>query len=362
MIIAAGPAIGGGVKQQGHNPVALAAAMALPESEGAPEWVHLLPAAQDGIQTYDGRGPYRVADIEAVIAASMQSDRGMPIDENHATDMAMMNGVGAPARGWIKELQARGDGLWGRVEWTKAGRKMLADHAYRSISPVFTHLVNGTITQILRASLTNKPNLRGLTALNTESTMDLTAIARALGLGGDADEAAILAAAAQLTKPAPTPALQSALDEIGTVLGVDGGDPAVVLAAAKAAKTGDTAITALQTELGRVTGQLTALQIEGAKAKATAFVDEAIGQGRVGVKPLRDHYIAMHCEDPARVEKEIGALPMLGPANTIASQPKAADGEIALHVEQLSAATVLGIDPKAYAATLEAERANKEAL
>lgn len=340
--------------------VALAAAMDLPESEGAPEWVHLLPAAQGEIQTYDNRGPYRIADIEAVIAASMQSERGMPVDENHATDTALANGLGAPARGWIKELQSRADGLWGRVEWTKAGQALLADRAYRGISPVFNHLADMTITRVLRASLTNKPNLKGLVALNTESDMNLAAIAKATGLGDDATEEAIIAAIGKLKKPADT-AMQSALVEIGVVLGVDGGDPAQVLAAAKAAKTGDSAITALQSELTKVTGQLTALQTEGAKARATTFVDGAIAQGRVGVKVLRDHYIAMHCEDPARVEKEIGALPALGTSGQTFAQPPATGAEItSLNVEQTQVADQLGIPRDKFLAALQAD-AKKEA-
>lgn len=343
--------------------VALAAAMDLPESEGAPEWVHLLPSAQGEIHTYDSRGPYRVADIEAVIAASMEvaeSRIGMPIDENHSIDTALQNGNAAPARGWIKELQARADGLWGRVKWTPTGEALLAEPAYRGISPVFNHLADGTVTCVLRASLTNKPNLKGLVALNTESDMNLAAIAKALGLGDDATEEAIIAAIGKMKKPADT-AMQSALSEIGTVLGVDGGDPAAVLAAAKAVKGGDGVITALQSELARVGGQLKALQSEGAKARATAFIDGAIAQGRVGVKPLRDHYIAMHCEDPARVEKEIGALPALGAGGQTFAQPPAQSAEItSLNAEQTQVADQLGIPHDKFLASLQAD-AKKDA-
>lgn len=344
--------------------VALAAAMDLPESEGAPEWVHLLPAAQGEIHTYDERGPYRMADIEAVIAASMQSERGMPIDENHATDTAMQNGQAAPARGWIKELQARADGLWGRVEWTKAGRELLADRAYRGISPVFNHLADKTITRVLRASLTNKPNLKGLVALSEETEMNLAAIAKALGLGDDADEAAIIAAIAKLKddESGDMPALQAAMAEIGIALGVDGADPAKVVAAAKTAKGRTDAITALQAELTTVTGKLTALEKDRAKALATAFVDGAIARGCVGVKPLRDHYIAMHCEDPARVEKEIGALPALGTGGQITAQPPVQGAEItSLNAEQTAVADQLGIPHDKFLASLQAD-AKKETL
>lgn len=342
--------------------VALAEAIDLPDSADAPEWVHLLPTAAGGIQTFDGRGPYAVGDLAAVIAASMQSERGMPIDENHQTDTAMAHGGSAPARGWITELQARADGLWGRVRWTKAGLELMTDRAYRGISPVFNHTADNVITRVLRASLTNKPNLKGLTALNSETDMNLAAIAKAAGLGEDATEAAIIAAIEAMKPSGNDPALQSALTEIGATFGVQGDDPIAIVAAAKAAKTTDGGLTAMQAELTKVTSQLISLQSEGAKAKATTFVDGEITKGRVGVKPLRDHYIAMHMQDAARVEKEITALPILGPnGGTITVQPPAAGAEItALSSEQAQAASLLGVSKETYLTALNAERMHKE--
>ncbi len=342
--------------------LALAAAIDLPDSAEAPEWVHLLPAAQGEIQTYDGRGPYRVEDLAAVISASMQSERGMPIDENHATDLAASIGGGAPARGWITELDARVDGLWGKVRWTKAGLEMMSDRAYRGISPVFNHTPENIITRVLRASLTNKPNLKGLTALNTETDMNFAAIAKAAGLGDDASEAAIIAAIGTMKPAGEIPALQSALTEIGVAFGVDGNDPAAIVAAAKAAKTTDGSLTALQSEVVKLTGQLTTLQSEGAKSKAVTFVDGEIARGRVGVKPLRDHYIAMHAQDAARVEKEITALPILASGgHHIAALPPAPGGEItALSAEQTQAASLLGVSKETYLAALNEERVKKE--
>ena len=125
--------------------VALCAAVALPEdTEAAPEWVHLLPAGE--IQTGDGRGPYRVADAVALLAASLTEDDRLPIDENHATDLAAPEGRPAPARGWIVELQARADGIWGRVEWTREGKRLVLGRAYRGISPVIRHKPTGEVT------------------------------------------------------------------------------------------------------------------------------------------------------------------------------------------------------------------------
>lgn len=122
------------------------------------------------IRTGDGRGPYRVRDAQALIAAA-QGER-LPIDENHATDLAAPNGLPASVRGWIVEMQARSDSIWGRVELTEEGRGLVAQRAYRGISPVIAHRKNGELTAILRASHVNRPNLRGLTTLHQDNAME----------------------------------------------------------------------------------------------------------------------------------------------------------------------------------------------
>jgi transposase-like protein len=93
--------------------------------------------------------------------------RWLPVDENHATDLAAPKGEPSPARGWIVEMQQRLDGIWGRVEWTNAGRSMLAERVYRFISPAFAQDTKGTVLRIVRAALTNIPNLPQLVSLNT---------------------------------------------------------------------------------------------------------------------------------------------------------------------------------------------------
>ncbi len=127
-----------------------------------PDWIHLLPPGP--IQTGDRRGPYSLIDAEAVARASLSEGDRLPIDENHATDLAAPKGLPAPARGWIVEMQAREDGVWGRVEWTDVGRDLVSGRAYRGISPVIAHDKAKRVLAVLRASLINKPNLRGLPA------------------------------------------------------------------------------------------------------------------------------------------------------------------------------------------------------
>ncbi|SOC20629.1 phage protease [Rhodobacter maris] len=336
------------------NPhISLMQAQPLPHQGEVPDWIHLIPAGAE-IMTQDRRGPYRL-DTQSVVTSLAQGTK-LPIDENHAIDLAGPRGEPSPARGYITELQARADGIWGRVDWTEAGRALMADRAYLGISPAVVHDGAKRIIGIARASLTNKPNLRGLTALHQETPMSLAAVAKALGLSDDAGEDQILGAIGEIKKPSATEtALQSSLAEIGVALGVTSAKPEDILAAAKAGKAPDQTVVALQAELATVTTELNTLKTEGARGKATAFVDGAIKDGRVGVKPLRDHYIAMHMQDPARVEKEIGAMPVLNGGVVVPSTPQPANGEIALQSAQIDAAKALGLDPKAYAATLKTE-------
>jgi len=335
--------------------IALMAALPLPDDGSAPDWVHLLPA--DGlVETFDGRGPYALNSAQAVIAQSMADPRGLPIDENHAIDLAAPLGREAPARGWIVELQARADGIWGRVEWTKAGGALVSDRAYRALSPVLAIDARDkrTILAIRRASLVNVPNLRGLTVLNQEKSMTLMErLIQKLGLTAEASEDEVVAA---IAAPAADMALQSALTEIGTVLGVEGGDTAAIVAAAKGARSAKPAeITALQAQLSTVTTQLTALQAAQSRGRAEAFVDAEIQRGRIGVKPLRDHYITRHMANPAEVEKELLTLPVLSGTGAPFLPP--ADGaELSLNAEQRNAASILGISEAAFLTTLKSEK------
>ncbi len=354
--------------------IALCSAQLLPVSgSGAvevPEWIHLLPAGPVG--TNDGRGPYKVRDVNALMAASLADGTPLVLDENHATDLAAPKGQSAPARGWIVELQARQDGVWGRVEWTAEGRRLVEDRAYRGVSPVIAHQKDGTIVAIRRASLVNQPNLTGLTALHQEKTMDFREmLIEALGLDAAASDEDIVAAVKKWKEmpggDATKTALQSALSPIALAVGLAGSsDQAAVLAgvqqlAQRAQGNADNAVvTALQAELADVTGKLNTLTDQQARKDAQAFVDGAIREGRVGVKPMRDEYIAMHMEDPARAEKLIGAMPILksSHASVIAPNDPTKPGELSDADNQVIA--LMGLDPEEYRKSLAASGAAQE--
>jgi phage I-like protein len=297
--------------------LALCSALAIDSANGteAPEWLHLLPAGE--VRTQDKRGPYRVKDVQALMAASLKDGGKLVLDENHSTDLAAPKGGEAPARGWIVELQARNDGIWGRVEWTPRGRELVANREYRGISPVIAHLKDKTIVAIRRASLVNQPNLEGLTALHSEENgMDLKSmLVEALGLGEDASDEAIVAAVKKAMggSSSAEEATQAALAPVLEKLGItEPDDIAGAIDELQAARKPDSeVVTALQSELANVTTQLNALRDGVARREAEAFVDAAIAEGRVGVKPMRDEYVAMHMEDADRAKKLINAMPSI---------------------------------------------------
>ena len=86
-------------------------------------WVRLIPAGT--FAGRDGRGPYQAGDraaLEQIAALTRQYHGATDIvfDYEHQTLQAVENGKPAPAAGWIKEIEACDDGLYGRVEWTSA--------------------------------------------------------------------------------------------------------------------------------------------------------------------------------------------------------------------------------------------------
>ncbi|WP_205749013.1 phage protease [Frigidibacter oleivorans] len=331
----------------------------LGEAVAAPEWVHLLPTAKGPVQTQDARGPYAVEDAAAIVQASFAQEDRLPIDENHASDLAAPLGLPAPARGWITGMEVRADGIWGRVEWNSAGARLVRDRAYRGISPVVLHDPDKRITRILRASLVNRPNLRGLAALHMESEMDFMAkLAELLGLPATATEDDLVAAIKKMKAPADeAPALQSAMTEIATALGMtEAHTTAAIVAAAKAARGAPGEVAALQQELAAVTTRLNTMTEGSKRDKATAFVDGAIKAGRVGVKPSRERFITMHMADPDGTEALVNGFPALGEMPRGVPPVTVDNLQISLNAEQVSAARLLGIPVGDYAATLKAEQ------
>ncbi|MEL6888370.1 MAG: phage protease, partial [Pseudomonadota bacterium] len=312
----------------------------------------------------DARGPYYVTDPEKIILNSFADQKKLPIDENHAIDRAAPRGEPAPARGWITEMQARANGIWGKVEWTPEGSDLVASRAYLGISPAILVDKAKRVGGILRASLVNTPNLSGMAALHNSQGDEMNfreMLIKKLGLTAEADDDAIMAA---LDKKmgGKAPELQSSLDQVSVALGLPEGTALDALAAAaKVAKVGsgegkDGLIAELQSSVTTLTERLAEIETGNSAAASEAFYEKALADKRAGVGPQsKDHLISLHQSDPDAAVKFVEGMPKLGATPTTLQPPAAAEGDLQLNDSQRAVAAQLGMSEKDYAAHLKVE-------
>ena len=127
-----------------------------------PEWVQLIPAGE--MQGSDKRR-FINSNPQQILDFKLSSNRHIPLDIEHATEIKGPVGEPAPAQGWFEQLEIRNGEVWGKLNANEDGLALLSKQNYRYISPAFYHDANGHITAISSVGLTNKPNL-DLVALN----------------------------------------------------------------------------------------------------------------------------------------------------------------------------------------------------
>ncbi len=318
----------------------------------APEWIQLLPDAE--FSGADGRGPYAKPDNAGLVTLFNSEGRRLPVDENHSIDLAGKLGHPSPARGWIEQLEARDDGLWGRVDWTPEGKSLVEGKSYGFQSPVFLHTATKPyqVSKMLRVALTNDPNLPFLKSLHSkEDTNMLELLRKALGLPETADEAAVMAAvtAAHAAQTANA-ALMARVAEVAGVAADAAPDALVTALQAKtkpvAASATDVENAALKDQLQSMQSQLTTLATTTAKDKADLAITSAIEAGKI-VPALKDHMIARHMRNPAEVENEIKLMPSLNAGGL--GNRQLPDNGGTLTAEDGKVAALMGFDPKVFA-------------
>jgi phage I-like protein len=127
-----------------------------------PEWIRLLPLGK--VELADHREPFLVdeASLNSMEAAFRSRGIDLVIDYEHQS----LQGERAPAAGWIKDIEARPDGLWARVDWTLAAREYLAKKEYRYFSPVLKlDPETRKPTALMHVGLTNVPAINHLPPL-----------------------------------------------------------------------------------------------------------------------------------------------------------------------------------------------------
>jgi hypothetical protein len=135
------------------------------------EWLELLP---DGaFRSVDGSANLRVTRPQAVIAASLQHGPVL-VDVNYATRAALVTGQPAPAMARIGMMDVRGGAIWGLIDWTEDGRRLVSEHSYRDISIALEADASGLVQRLLCAALTNSPTAAGSALLNNRGSVGVT--------------------------------------------------------------------------------------------------------------------------------------------------------------------------------------------
>lgn len=103
------------------------------------QWVMLSPFGE--FPNDSGRQVFGAAEAaEMVSAFDAQASRegsnfrGVPFYVGHP-DAEPERYKDSKAYGWVKALQARANGLWARVKWSRAGRELIAEGHYLFVSP-----------------------------------------------------------------------------------------------------------------------------------------------------------------------------------------------------------------------------------
>ncbi|MGE4406398.1 ChaB family protein [Pseudomonas sp.] len=95
------------------------------------QWLLLVPVGEWQHPLY-GRVVIRAEDVRQMEANFRAGKLGtdVPVDyPDHRDDSQ-------GAYGWVREVQARDDGLWGLIEWTDLGRQAIAARRFKYLSPV----------------------------------------------------------------------------------------------------------------------------------------------------------------------------------------------------------------------------------
>lgn len=265
-----------------------------------PEWIQLTPRGE--VTARDGR--HVVFDPERLVEAFKAGGVDLPVDFEHETEFTSTLGA-RPARGWIVELQARAEGLFGRIDWLADAVQALAARSYRYISPVlYTDADRKTARMLKAAALVAAPALSGLPALASAQSGDtdmLKDVLVALGL----------------------PETATGTDAVSAITLLKAGDPTLFVPKAQH----DETVAALSAAQARLDG----IEQASATARRTALVDDAIKAGKLA-PAARDQYLALAATAFDQTKAAIDAMPVLlsaGVDTSVEADPtKGAQGQL----------------------------------
>jgi phage I-like protein len=143
------------------------------ESGSADDWVQLAPYGDfphaKGLQRVDRTAAETMANHFNRISSKLSRlFAGVPFYVGHPDVPGMANEyTDRKAYGWVKGLEVRDDGLYGKVEWSEPGKQLLANSHYKFLSPHWNGEPVSTEKgrkvyrpiELVSVGLTNNPNL-----------------------------------------------------------------------------------------------------------------------------------------------------------------------------------------------------------
>jgi phage I-like protein len=321
-----------------------------------PEWIRVLPLGK--VELADQREPFTVdeASLRSMVAAFQSRGIDLVIDYEHQS----LNGERAPAAGWIKALEARGDGLWARVDWTQQAREYLTQREYRYFSPVLRlDPETRRPMALMHVGLTNVPAINHLPPLVArwggeagtsgelkpvelawgapmgldsakENSKMVEKLKRLMGLAPEVEEGAVCVRALE------------AFRELGVILDLpDDATVAHLKGAMEAYKTGAARLLKAEAEVQALKGRL-------AEEAADRSVEEALKAGKVS--PAQRGWALEYCRrDPEGFKTFTERAPKLVPTGEeLRLKKEPFDEEHGLAPEELAICRSLNVPAEEY--------------
>jgi phage I-like protein len=102
--------------------------------------------------------------------------KGVPVYIGHPDDVHFRGQIGhsdTRAYGWVQDVDARDDGFWVKIKWSRAGEELIANEHFKFLSPRWEmqEFASGRFSpkNLLSIGLTNNPNISTETFINEEA-------------------------------------------------------------------------------------------------------------------------------------------------------------------------------------------------
>jgi len=281
---------------------------------GAPELVLLFRAGRNELE---GKDPYLVDEESFRLVAAEFARRGndLVFDYEHQT----LEGVQAPAAGWVKELSwDPAAGIIARVEWTERGAAYVAAREYRYFSPVFyVRKSDNKLVGLHSVALTNDPRHNHLDPILAklqpmEGSMDfLKKLAAKLGLPETATEDEVMAAVAKLQG-----ASGDVPDAVAAALGLSAKDTSTVVASIHALRQSTKGVVSRE--------EFEALQAKLVDRDVTDVVAKAMADGKI-TPDQKDWAVQYAKSDIAGFKMFVAKAPVVVPTGKLPDGQEAED-------------------------------------